>query len=248
SCSPDSLSERAGLFDLFLVDKDGGRELVGMTEPTGEDFPTEESGARGSEHRGLEQTGGFAGAAVRSRSGSSGEQTAEDDESDDKKCKEPRSLRLSINARERRRMHDLNDALDDLRSVIPYAHSPSVRKLSKIATLLLAKNYILMQAQALDEMRRLVAYLNQGQSVPVALPSAVASLQPPLGVYDHDEIAFPAQHIKRTHARWSTGSARALHKISTSPARWSTGSARAPHEFVRLPNDRSFQTCLRDFF
>ena len=42
-------------------------------------------------------------------------------------------------------------------AVIPYAHSPSVRKLSKIATLLLAKNYILMQAQALEEMRRLVA-------------------------------------------------------------------------------------------
>ncbi len=55
--------------------------------------------------------------------------------------------RLSINARERRRMHDLNDALDDLRHVIPYAHSPSVRKLSKIATLLLAKNYILMQVK-----------------------------------------------------------------------------------------------------
>lgn len=69
--------------------------------------------------------------------------------------------RLGINARERRRMHDLNDALDELRSVIPYAHSPSVRKLSKIATLLLAKNYILMQANALDEMRRLITYLNQ---------------------------------------------------------------------------------------
>lgn len=68
-------------------------------------------------------------------------------------------MRLNINARERRRMHDLNDALDDLRSVIPYAHSPSVRKLSKIATLLLAKNYILMQANALEELRRLIAYL-----------------------------------------------------------------------------------------
>lgn len=56
-------------------------------------------------------------------------------------------------------MHDLNDALDELRSVIPYAHSPSVRKLSKIATLLLAKNYILMQANALEELRRLIAYL-----------------------------------------------------------------------------------------
>jgi class B basic helix-loop-helix protein 4/5 len=62
-----------------------------------------------------------------------------------KKHRGAKIARLSINARERRRMHDLNDALDDLRQVIPYAHSPSVRKLSKIATLLLAKNYILMQ-------------------------------------------------------------------------------------------------------
>lgn len=90
--------------------------------------------------------------------------------------REQRSLRLSINARERRRMHDLNDALDELRAVIPYAHSPSVRKLSKIATLLLAKNYILMQAQALDEMRRLVAYLNHGQGL--ATPVAAAPLTP----------------------------------------------------------------------
>ncbi|XP_028926549.1 class E basic helix-loop-helix protein 23 [Ornithorhynchus anatinus] len=92
-----------------------------------------------------------------------------------KKPREQRSLRLSINARERRRMHDLNDALDGLRSVIPYAHSPSVRKLSKIATLLLAKNYILMQAQALEEMRRLVAYLNQGQpSLGGPIPATLA--------------------------------------------------------------------------
>ncbi len=74
--------------------------------------------------------------------------------------------RLGINARERRRMHDLNDALDELRAVIPYAHSPSVRKLSKIATLLLAKNYILMQANALEEMRRLIKYMNQSAPPP----------------------------------------------------------------------------------
>lgn len=61
------------------------------------------------------------------------------------KSRQGKLVRLNINARERRRMHDLNDALDELRSVIPYAHSPSVRKLSKIATLLLAKNFILMQ-------------------------------------------------------------------------------------------------------
>ncbi|XP_056634935.1 uncharacterized protein LOC130444006 [Diorhabda sublineata] len=75
------------------------------------------------------------------------------------KNRQGKAVRLNINARERRRMHDLNDALDELRSVIPYAHSPSVRKLSKIATLLLAKNYILMQANALEEMKRIISYL-----------------------------------------------------------------------------------------
>ncbi|GAB0182323.1 class E basic helix-loop-helix protein 22 [Grus japonensis] len=124
---------------------------------------------------------------------SGGEQSPDDDS--DGRCelsKEQKALRLNINARERRRMHDLNDALDELRAVIPYAHSPSVRKLSKIATLLLAKNYILMQAQALEEMRRLVAYLNQGQAISAAsLPSsaaaaaaAAAALHPALGAYE----------------------------------------------------------------
>jgi hypothetical protein len=69
------------------------------------------------------------------------------------------ATRLSINARERRRMHDLNDALDDLRSVIPYAHGPSVRKLSKIATLLLAKNFIMMQSNMIEELKKEVSYL-----------------------------------------------------------------------------------------
>ncbi|XP_028289127.1 class E basic helix-loop-helix protein 22 [Parambassis ranga] len=102
-----------------------------------------------------------------------------------KKTKEQKILRLNINARERRRMHDLNDALDELRAVIPYAHSPSVRKLSKIATLLLAKNFILMQAQALDEMRRLVAYLNQGQAISAAsIPATTALSAPGLGAYE----------------------------------------------------------------
>ena len=92
--------------------------------------------------------------------------------------------RLSINARERRRMHDLNDAMDDLRSVIPYAHSPSVRKLSKIATLLLAKNYILMQGNALEEMRKLVSYLSHTAGVPLpVLPSAPGLAPLPLSLH-----------------------------------------------------------------
>ncbi len=54
-------------------------------------------------------------------------------------------------------MHDLNVAMDGLREVMPYAHGPSVRKLSKIATLLLARNYILMLSNSLEEMKRLVS-------------------------------------------------------------------------------------------
>ncbi|XP_064624514.1 class E basic helix-loop-helix protein 22-like [Lineus longissimus] len=106
-----------------------------------------------------------------------------------KKHKGEKVVRLNINARERRRMHDLNDALDELRSVIPYAHSPSVRKLSKIATLLLAKNYILMQANALDEMRRLVTYMNQSHASTLPQPcydlSAYSGRLPPSAIPGH---------------------------------------------------------------
>lgn len=70
---------------------------------------------------------------------------------------ELQQLRLKVNSRERKRMHDLNSALDGLREVMPYAHGPSVRKLSKIATLLLAKNYILMLQNSLAEMKKLVS-------------------------------------------------------------------------------------------
>ncbi|KAF1755765.1 hypothetical protein GCK72_012215 [Caenorhabditis remanei] len=73
-------------------------------------------------------------------------------------------VRLSINLRERCRMHDLNEALDDLRAVIPYAHGGSVRKLSKIATLLLAKNHIIMQAKAIEELSVLVSQLKKKTS------------------------------------------------------------------------------------
>ncbi|KFO73629.1 Oligodendrocyte transcription factor 3, partial [Cuculus canorus] len=71
-------------------------------------------------------------------------------------------LRLKINGRERKRVHDLNLAMDGLREVMPYAHGPSVRKLSKIATLLLARNYILMLTSSLEEMKRLVGEIYGG--------------------------------------------------------------------------------------
>jgi hypothetical protein len=73
-------------------------------------------------------------------------------------------LRLKINSRERKRMHDLNSALDSLREVIPYARNPSVRKLSKMATLLLARNYIVMLTKTLDDMRQHLAICYQNKT------------------------------------------------------------------------------------
>jgi len=83
-------------------------------------------------------------------------------------------LRLKINSRERQRMHDLNAALDALRDVMPYAtgtgnsSSSSMRRLSKIATLLLARNYIITLQKTVDEMSSLIIELQQQQQQPHA--------------------------------------------------------------------------------
>ncbi|EDV26697.1 uncharacterized protein TRIADDRAFT_9345, partial [Trichoplax adhaerens] len=55
--------------------------------------------------------------------------------------------RMKANARERCRMHMLNDALEELRRVIP-GYAPD-QKLSKIETLRLARNYISALTEAL---------------------------------------------------------------------------------------------------
>ncbi|KAL3875501.1 hypothetical protein ACJMK2_033447 [Sinanodonta woodiana] len=59
--------------------------------------------------------------------------------------------RLESNERERQRMHSLNDAFASLREVIP--HVTLERKLSKIETLTLAKNYIKALTNVICEMR-----------------------------------------------------------------------------------------------
>ncbi|XP_074839544.1 oligodendrocyte transcription factor 1 [Carettochelys insculpta] len=79
--------------------------------------------------------------------------------------KEQQQLRRKINSRERKRMQDLNLAMDALREVImPYsaAHCQSSpgRKLSKIATLLLARNYILLLGSSLQELRRIIGEMS----------------------------------------------------------------------------------------
>ncbi|KAG5836568.1 hypothetical protein ANANG_G00256710, partial [Anguilla anguilla] len=58
-----------------------------------------------------------------------------------------RARRVKANARERSRMHGLNDALENLRSVMP-CYSKT-QKLSKIETLRLARNYIWALSEAL---------------------------------------------------------------------------------------------------
>ncbi|XP_068930901.1 oligodendrocyte transcription factor 1 [Petaurus breviceps papuanus] len=78
---------------------------------------------------------------------------------------EQQQLRRKINIRERKRMQDLNLAMDALREVImPYsaAHCQSSpgRKLSKIATLLLARNYILLLGSSLQELRRILGEMS----------------------------------------------------------------------------------------
>ncbi|XP_014259281.1 class A basic helix-loop-helix protein 15-like isoform X3 [Cimex lectularius] len=59
--------------------------------------------------------------------------------------------RLESNERERMRMHSLNDAFEQLREVIP--HVKMERKLSKIETLTLAKNYIMALTNVICEIR-----------------------------------------------------------------------------------------------
>ncbi|TNN60091.1 Oligodendrocyte transcription factor 3 [Liparis tanakae] len=99
---------------------------------------------------------------------------------------EGQDLRLKVNSRERKRMHDLNQAMDSLREVMPYAQGPSVRKLSKISTLMLARNYILMLSGSLDEMKKLVGDVYGGGAAiqsrtaahPVITPAAPAAHHP----------------------------------------------------------------------
>lgn len=112
-------------------------------------------------------------------------------------AEEQQELRRKINSRERKRMQDLNVAMDALREVmVPYSSSSSSsasvsgphhqqlqqqphpylagsqgpggpqagRRLSKISTLVLARNYILLLASSLQEMRRLLGELSMGAS------------------------------------------------------------------------------------
>ncbi|XP_006629477.2 neurogenic differentiation factor 4 [Lepisosteus oculatus] len=82
-----------------------------------------------------------------------------------------RARRVKANARERSRMHGLNDALDNLRRVMP-CYSKT-QKLSKIETLRLARNYIWALSEVLEtgqspESRGFIEMLCKGLSQPTS--------------------------------------------------------------------------------
>ncbi|KAK3599206.1 hypothetical protein CHS0354_012811, partial [Potamilus streckersoni] len=81
------------------------------------------------------------------------------------KSRLPETVRLRINDRERQRMHDLNAALDSLREVMPFSNGASAKKLSKMATLLLARNYIAMLNKSVEELRRMIQDLTARKEV-----------------------------------------------------------------------------------
>ncbi|KAM6467734.1 oligodendrocyte transcription factor 3 [Liasis olivaceus] len=127
-------------------------------------------------------------------------------------------LRLKINGRERKRMHDLNLAMDGLREVMPYAHGPSVRKLSKIATLLLARNYILMLTSSLEEMKRLVGE-----------------------IYGGHHAAFHCGTVAHTagHPAHAAGAVHPILGAALAPASSASlpglGALRPPHSLLKTP-------------
>ncbi|XP_069492426.1 oligodendrocyte transcription factor 2 [Ambystoma mexicanum] len=133
---------------------------------------------------------------------------------------ELQQLRLKINSRERKRMHDLNIAMDGLREVMPYAHGPSVRKLSKIATLLLARNYILMLSSSLEEMKRLLSDIYGGGGGGVG------------GAAQHHH--HPAFHTAcggaLAHSAAALPASAAHHPILPPP-----GPLRPPHSLLKSP-------------
>ncbi|XP_015279536.1 PREDICTED: neurogenin-1 [Gekko japonicus] len=84
-----------------------------------------------------------------------------------------KTRRVKANDRERNRMHNLNAALDELRSVLPTF--PDDTKLTKIETLRFAYNYI----WALSETLRLADQSLQKPPKEMLLPSYLSSTDPP---------------------------------------------------------------------
>ncbi|KAM3932854.1 oligodendrocyte transcription factor 2 [Leptodactylus fuscus] len=163
--------------DIFLHSRKGGGFSAAVSSSTMSDSPAELSAelrnAMAMAAAAGDKLGAFKAAAAAAAAAAAKKDKKQMSES------ELQQLRLKINSRERKRMHDLNIAMDGLREVMPYAHGPSVRKLSKIATLLLARNYILMLTNSLEEMKRLVSEIYGGHHHHAAAAAAAAAAYHP---------------------------------------------------------------------
>ncbi|XP_043927379.1 oligodendrocyte transcription factor 2 [Protopterus annectens] len=200
--------------ELFLSARKG---FSGTVSSTQSDSPPELS----SELRAAMGAGGDKMGLKASSSSSSSSSTSSSFKKDKKQLNENelQQLRLKINSRERKRMHDLNIAMDGLREVMPYAHGPSVRKLSKIATLLLARNYILMLSSSLEEMKRLVSEIYGGHHAGFH-PAACGGMTHP--------APLAAPHP--THPAHHGGH----HPLLPPPV--SSAAVRTPHSLLKSPS------------
>ncbi|NXH28135.1 NDF4 factor, partial [Myiagra hebetior] len=115
-----------------------------------------------------------------------------------------RARRVKANARERTRMHGLNDALDNLRRVMP-CYSKT-QKLSKIETLRLARNYIWALSEVLEtgqtpEGKSFVEMLCKGLSQPTSnLVAGCLQLGPQLFLEKHEEKAPACESALAGHS------------------------------------------------
>ncbi|NXM89816.1 NDF4 factor, partial [Oenanthe oenanthe] len=158
----------------------------GMAELGSQGWVGEVPGAEGELREGNGPSGAFAlgPALAQERDSAEEEEEEEEEESEKPKRRGPkkkkmtkarlerfRARRVKANARERTRMHGLNDALDNLRRVMP-CYSKT-QKLSKIETLRLARNYIWALSEVLEsgqspEGKSFVEMLCKGLSQPTS--------------------------------------------------------------------------------
>ena len=102
---------------------------------------------------------------------------------------------------------------------MPYAHGPSVKKLSKMATLLLARNYILMMGRTLEHLRRLLA-------------EAYNPMTPALAAAKHQRSAASAAHLAMQrhleHLTPAPAPPAPTHPLSPSHAPYHVAPGQAP--------------------
>lgn len=122
------------------------------------------------------------------------------DQTPPSKSRVPEDIRLRINSRERERMHNLNGALDSLRQVLPHSRGPSVKKLSKLSTLLLARNYIVTLTKSLEELKHIVGDLTC-KAPPVHSLEALSRLSGASG--EIRESRTPCRPEVRSKSRYS---------------------------------------------